>query len=64
MLAITDQTSSIHGGTIVLIIKCEIACNQTDMPVNCNKLFIGAYYRSHKHDQSSIDELILSLCQI
>ena len=36
--------------------KCEIVWTHINLP-DCNKLFVGAYYRPHIYDQPSIDEL-------
>ena len=40
--------------------NCELLWTQVALG-NCNKLYIGAYYRPHVFDQNSIDELNLSL---
>ena len=46
-----------------LTTNCEIVWAQINL-LNCNKLLIGAYYRSHTNDQLSIEELNLSLCKL
>ena len=56
MLAINNQIPSLEVPN--LITKCEIVWAQIDLPA---KLFVGAYYKPHAHDQESIDELNLSL---
>ena len=61
MLAITNQISSLEVPNLKT--KCEIVWAQIDL-TDCNKLFVGAYYRPHVHDQPSVDELSLSLCQL
>jgi len=60
MLAISNQLSSLEVPT--LRTNCEIVWAQVELP-DYNKLFVGAYYRAHLHNQLSIDELNLSLCQ-
>ena len=47
MLTITNQISSLEVPN--LITKCEIVWAQINLP-DCNKLFVGAYYRPHIYD--------------
>jgi len=61
MLAISNQLPSLEMPS--LITGCEIVWAQINLP-GCNKLFLGVYYRPYMHDQLSIDELNLSLCQL
>ena len=61
MLAISNQLSSREVPTLET--NCEIVWTQIDLP-SCKKLFVGVYYRPHIHDQLSLDELNLSLCQL
>ena len=61
MLAITNQITSLEIPNLTT--NCEIVWAQINLP-NCNKLFIGAYYRPHTNDQLSIRELNLSLCKL
>ena len=58
MIAISKQINS-HEIT-ALQTNCELLWMQVAIG-NHNKLYIGAYYRSHVGDQKSIDELNLSL---
>ena len=61
MLAITNQITSLEIPNLTT--NCEIVWAQINLP-DCNKLFIGAYYRPHTNDQLSIEELNLSLCKL
>ena len=61
MLAITNQITSLEIPNLTT--NFEIVWAQINLP-DCNKLFIGAYYRPHTNDQLSIGELNLSLCKL
>ena len=61
MLAITNQITSLEIPNLTT--NWEIVWSQINLP-DCNKLFIGAYYRPHTNDQLSIEELNLPLCNL